>query len=73
MIRFLEDITLDTTSEYDENLGNNNVDILFVDFKKGDLVEGQIISEDDGDWVDIKFNDGSVAINVLKENVEEID
>lgn len=72
MIRFRTDITLDTISDYDANNGNNCVDVLPVEFKQGDMVEGYLANEDDGDWVDIIFNDGSVATNVLREDVEEV-
>jgi hypothetical protein len=72
MIRFRTDITLETISDYDANNGNNCVDALPVEFKQGDMIEGYLTAEDDGDWVDIIFNDGSVATNVLIEDVEEI-
>ena len=72
MIRFRTNITLDTISDYDANNGNNCIDVLPVEFKQGDVIEGYLTNEDDGDLVDIIFNDGSVATNVLKEDVEEI-
>lgn len=67
MIRFRTKTTLQVIENYDEK--NEVVDDTEVAFNQGEEKDADIFS-DDGDRVDIQFGDGSVALGVLKDDIE---
>jgi len=71
MIRFRTDTTLQVVTEFDEK-NDNIVDEVEEHFKAGDKAEADIFSED-GDYVDLQFGDGSVALSVLRDCFETLD
>ena len=70
MIRFRSDTTLQVVTEFDEET-DNIVDEVEEHFKAGEKAEADIFSED-GEYADLQFGDGSVAVGVNKDCFEVI-
>ena len=69
MIRFKEDIELTIVTDYDVTM-DNIIDETTQVFKAGEDVDADIFHEDDTNYVDIQFGDGSVALSVQRECFE---
>jgi exosome complex RNA-binding protein Csl4 len=65
MIKFKEHISMVVVDEYDDAT-DNIVSETVENFKPGDVVDAEIVSED-GNYVDLQFGvGGGVAFGVLK-------
>ena len=71
MLRFKTATSLNVITEFDEAT-DNIVDEQEMTFKQGAKVDAEILNEDDGDYCDLLFADGSVATSVLKDCIEEM-
>jgi len=74
MIKFKQDTTLQIIEGYDEE-ADNIVEEFEETFKKGELVDADIVSDDDdSDYVDIQFGDGgSVAFRIQRDCFEVVE
>lgn len=69
-IRFMEEVEIEVVENYDEESDTTHTtDKVFA---RGQEEEVEIIAETET-TLDVQFNDGSVAFNVLREYVEELD
>ena len=69
MIRFKEETLLTVVSGYDEE-NDNITDEEEINFAAHADYDAEIFHEDDTDYVDIQFGDGSIALSVLRSSFE---
>jgi hypothetical protein len=73
MIKFKQDTTLQVIEGYDEE-NDNITEEVEETFKDGELVDADIVSDDDdSDYVDIQFGDGSVAFRIQRDCFEVVE
>jgi len=73
MIKFKQDTTLQVIEGYDEE-NDNITEEVEETFKEGELVDADIVSDDDdSDYVDIQFGDGSVAFRIQRDCFEVVE
>jgi len=66
MIRFKEEITIVVVTDFDEATENINEEHEVI-FKAHEPVDADIYREDETDYVDIQFGNGSIALSVQRE------
>lgn len=66
MITFKKDTSLTIVTEFDEEAGNIVAEEVDT-FKAGELVDAEIINDDGGNYVDLQFGDGTVALTVQRD------
>lgn len=71
MITFKENITLTIVDGFDEETDNITSETIET-FKAGEKVDADIVSEN-GNYVDIQFGDGGVAMGVQRTSFDVVD
>lgn len=69
MIRFRNRVVLEVIENYDEY--TEVIESTEEVFEQGEQVDADVFAQQD-DTVDIQFADGSVALSVTKDDIEEI-
>lgn len=70
MLRFRTKTTIEVINQFDEKT-DVILDSEEMTFQQGERVDADIYNKE-GDCCDIQFADGSVAIGVLRDSVEEV-
>ncbi len=71
MITFKEDITLTIVDGFDEETDNITSETTET-FKAGEKVDAEIYN-DNGDYVDLQYGDGTVSLGVLRSSFDLYD